>query len=724
MSVDTHTAQSGSRGERRPTSRFATIGNRLRTLDANGRAMVLALTALGVAMLWLVISGIAGSALPTGGPGQALRWSIVLGGLLMLPPLSLYLILKRLFSDDDRRFRETRTSRNIFKSFFSEADEVFFVCDTEGRFRTINPAGIRFLGIDPVWERLKLQDLVVQHDTVAADEIFMPPFADDRHTIELQVVTNDGNHIDTVLHVLHHRDSLGRVIGMQFRATTAEDEPVEEVETQTVNDLQVRSLIEHYPDGVALLTLDGHVRLTNNLGDDYLADYGTFLAGQRLVLFGGIPIDQLVEDGRNPRRQEVIVREPYHQILEVHGRLLGDHANHLALLVIRDVTTEQQRRERLERSDRLAAVGQLAAGIAHDFKNILQGINLCAELSRSNELSKAEHRDSMLTIIEQANRGSKLIQQIMDFTRQSESTQRLLDLGSLLRETTELLKPGIAGNVEVRLDLPEGDHPVMADPGQLQQVIANLMLNAGQAMADGGLLAIALSKVGGPDDAGPVPLEAQSGDWLRISVSDTGGGIPRSVQHRVFEPFFTTKSARGGTGLGLAQVYGNVQQHGGHIEFETSEGIGTTFFVFLPMYTHHRRAESSTDDQDSLPRGNGETVLVVDDEIAVLTVTAQSLRSLGYNVLEATDGTDAQRFVDDGTKIDLMLTDVRIPGVDGLQMAKRIARQLPSIKVLVMTGHASQISSGGESPEGAVGVLFKPFSMAHLAREVKQALVS
>jgi len=627
--------------------------------------MVLALTALGVAVLWLGAGGVVSSFVPPSGLSQAVRWSIVLSGLFVLPPLATYLVLRRMFSAEDRRYRDTRTSRNIFRNFFSDADEVFFLCDSEGRFRAINPAGIRLFGLDPVWENLSLPEVVDSDDTAAAHEFFSPPFTDDRKNTILRIVTRDGERVRTQLHALTHRDEFGNPIGAQIRAVAVDEAPIAEEDAESISDIQVRSLIEHYPDGVALLTLDGRVLLSNHLGEDYMADYGTFLAERRLVLFGGIPIDQLVEDGKNPRRQEVIVREPYHQVLEVHGRLLGADANPRALLVMRDVTSDQQRRDRLERSDRLAAVGQLAAGIAHDFKNILQGINLCAELSRSGKLSQAEHKDSMLTIIEQAHRGSKLIQQIMDFTRQSESTQRLLDVGDLLRETTELLTPGIPESVEFRLDLPDGEHPVMADPGQLQQVIANLVLNAGHAMPDGGLLVVAVSRVGTADDGGPVPPEIRTGDWIRISISDTGTGIPRSVQHRVFEPFFTTKSAHGGTGLGLAQVYGNIQQHGGHVEFETSDGVGTTFFVFLPMFTYHTESTSGSPTLESSPRGRGETILVVEDEIAVLTATAQSLRSLGYSVLEATDGSDALQSLDAGKNVDLVLTDVRMPGEDG-----------------------------------------------------------
>jgi CheY-like chemotaxis protein len=312
----------------------------------------------------------------------------------------------------------------------------------------------------------------------------------------------------------------------------------------------------------------------------------------------------------------------------------------------------------------------------------------------------------------------------MDFTRQSESTQRLLDLRELLTKTIDLLSKGLPPEIELELVVGAGEFPVMVDPGQIQQVVANLVLNARDAMPNGGHLTVTLSELGKPDDRGPRPPEVRDGDWLRIAVADTGTGIPPSVRHRVFEPFFTTKRAGTGTGLGLAQVYGNVQQHGGHVDFETTAGVGTTFSIFLRPYRYHRPAETSDRDGAACPRGLGETVLVVEDELAVLNATSQSLRTLGYRVLEAVDGSDALRLFEETERVHLVLSDVRMPGMDGRALAAELKRRDPKIKVLLMTAYATWPEGSEHPPAGVEGVLIKPFSLDSLGAAVHRTLLS
>jgi signal transduction histidine kinase/ActR/RegA family two-component response regulator len=546
----------------------------------------------------------------------------------------------------------------------------------------------------------------------------------DRLSFAVEILTRHGARVPVQITTRIVRDTDGAVRGILGSARRiGELHPADPTGRKRPSHLRI--LIEHLPEGIALLDHDGTILLTNPPAEDFLKEYGTFLADNRLVLFGGIPIERILERASAMLRQEVVVREPYHQILEVTGQGFSDEDSIAgAVLVIRDVTSERQRRERLERNDRLAAVGQLAAGIAHDFKNILQGIHLCAELSRPDHDSAAGHKDNMLTIIEQAERGSKLIQQIMDFTRQSESTQRLLDMGDLLTDTCELLAPGIPESILLSVDIADGEHAVMADPGQVQQVLANLVLNARDAMPNGGRLTISLTEVGTEEDNGPVPIEVRDGEWLRITVADTGSGIPKSVQHRVFEPFFTTKRPGSGTGLGLAQVYGNVQQHGGYVDFESTVDIGTSFFVFLPAYRHHLRSESRSRTEGTCPNGHGETVLVVEDELSVLSATAQSLRSLGYQVFEAVDGEDALQVLDSQRTINLVLTDSRMPSMDGSKLVAELRRRAPDLKVIMMTAYAHEPGHASELPAGVDGLLRKPFSMEALAKMVHQTLIS
>jgi CheY-like chemotaxis protein len=329
----------------------------------------------------------------------------------------------------------------------------------------------------------------------------------------------------------------------------------------------------------------------------------------------------------------------------------------------------------------------------------------------------------MTTIIEQSQLGSRMIQQIMDFTRQSTSTQKVFELGELLRSTVELLKPGIPDNIEIDLTTVDARLSVMADFGKTQQSLANLIFNSRDAMPNGGRIVISACQFDAGSDPGPKPPEVREGTWARVMVEDTGHGIPESIQRRIFEPFFTTKSTGRGTGLGLAQVFGNIRQYGGHIEFESAEGIGTTFFVYLPLYRYHlgQADEAGVDDEEL--RGGGETVLIVEDDLAVLTTMAQSLRHLGYEVLESVDGKDGLEMFGTGSGIDLVLTDLQMPGMGGRSLAREVLRRRPEAKILLMSAHP--IDEEIDEPDLDVdGILSKPFSIAQLANEVRRILTT
>jgi CheY-like chemotaxis protein len=242
-------------------------------------------------------------------------------------------------------------------------------------------------------------------------------------------------------------------------------------------------------------------------------------------------------------------------------------------------------------------------------------------------------------------------------------------------------------------------------------------------MPEGGRILISASEFDANSEPGPMPPQVRDGAWARIIVEDTGHGIPESIQRRVFEPFFTTKSTGRGTGLGLAQVFGNIRQHGGYIEFESAEGIGTTFFVFLPLYRYHLGQADGAAVGDGELRGDGETVLIVEDDLAVLTSMAQSLRQLGYEVLESVDGNDGLEMFGVGSGIDLVLTDLQMPGMGGRSLAREVLRRRPEAKILLMSAHPIDREID-ESDLAVDGHLSKPFSLAQLANEVHRILTS
>jgi signal transduction histidine kinase/ActR/RegA family two-component response regulator len=399
------------------------------------------------------------------------------------------------------------------------------------------------------------------------------------------------------------------------------------------------------------------------------------------------------------------------------------------VLVLKDVTRERQIRERVQEQDRLAAVGQLAAGIAHDFNNIMAVIVLYAQmLTRIPSLDELDQK-RLETIVRQSRLASDLIEQILDFSRTAVFERRALDLVPLLKEQVQLLERTLPESIKISLAIGEGprDYVVNANSTRIQQVLMNLAVNARDAMLSKGTgeLHIRLDQLGRADKlAGRRPsLEAVGSGWLQLSVSDTGVGIPPDDLPRVFEPFYTTKVRGRGTGLGLAQVYGIVKQHGGELDVASVVGHGTTFTVYLPIHDAVRTEESPSPEPDDAPAGMGETVLVVEDNPMTRRALIEGLEMLNYRALEAAQGEEAlvvfQRHRDE---IALVLTDLVMPEMGGIELATRLHELDPAVRVVVLSGHPLQEKVDELRSAGVVGMMQKPATLGRLAEALSRAL--
>jgi len=293
-------------------------------------------------------------------------------------------------------------------------------------------------------------------------------------------------------------------------------------------------------------------------------------------------------------------------------------------LIVSDTTERKRIEERMRGQDRLAAMGQLAAGIAHDFNNILTSMIGFAELVHRRSDVPDSAKADLERVMEGGRRAAHLIRQILDFSRKSLIRRQPLNLASYLRETVRFLQRTIPESIDIVLEISPGQYRVHADPSQLQQALTNLAVNARDAMPEGGELRFGLSCFRlEPDGARPF-RGMEPGEWIALSVSDTGHGIPPEVLAHLYEPFFTTKGIGEGTGLGLAQVYGIVKQHGGFIDVETEVGRGTTFLIYLPSLAVWREGPRE-EAREEMPRGHGEAVLVVEDEPQVLSTGTSDL---------------------------------------------------------------------------------------------------
>ncbi len=376
--------------------------------------------------------------------------------------------------------------------------------------------------------------------------------------------------------------------------------------------------------------------------------------------------------------------------------------------------------EQFRQSQKMEAIGRLAGGIAHDFNNILSIIQGYSDLSLLNLSEGDPLRENIEQIQKASRKAADLTKQLLAFSRRQVMEMRVMDLNILLKSLEKMLQRLIGEDIELSIIMGEGLGRVKADPGQLEQVILNLVVNARDAMPSGGKLTIETANVKLDEAYARAHIAVKSGDYVLLSISDTGEGMTNEIKERIFEPFFTTKEK--GTGLGLSTVYGIVKQSGGNIWVYSEPGCGTSFKIYLPRVDEPLEERGEAVGEEDLPKGN-ETVLIIEDEEEVRKIAMAVLRRQGYKVLEAPQGGDAFLICEkyDGP-IHLMLTDVVMPRMSGIELAKRLVAMRPEMKVVYMSGYADNAAiQHGFSQEG-VDYIQKPFTVSRLARKVREIL--
>jgi PAS domain S-box-containing protein len=391
-----------------------------------------------------------------------------------------------------------------------------------------------------------------------------------------------------------------------------------------------------------------------------------------------------------------------------------------------DVTREKAQEEALRRSEaqflqaqKMEAVGRLAGGVAHDFNNLLGVIGGYAEILL-RAAPEEEQRKRLEEILRASERAASLTRQLLAFSRKQVLEPRVVDLGALVGESESMLRRLVGEDVElnVRRQPPLGR--VRVDPTQMQQVLLNLVVNARDAMPKGGLLWIEVANADLDRTYAAVHEPLQPGRYVVLSVSDTGVGMDRETQGRVFEPFFTTKEPGKGTGLGLATVYGIVKQSGGYIWLYSEPGSGAAFRIYLPRVDEEPAPLPAPPRAEM--RGGNETILLVEDEAALGTIAAEMLETSGFRVLTASDGFAALAMARSAAAVDLLLTDVVMPGMSGRDLADRLRELRPGLRVLFMSGYSDEIVGRHGTLEAGERLLQKPFSIAQLLESVRGAL--
>ncbi len=377
--------------------------------------------------------------------------------------------------------------------------------------------------------------------------------------------------------------------------------------------------------------------------------------------------------------------------------------------------------ERYLRAQRLESIGMLASGIAHDLNNVLSPIILAAPILREHATNPEDLR--IITSLEKsAERGVDLVRQILSFAHGAASVPQLVQIKHLLRETLAVMRETFPKSIAVEFGFPDNLWPIMADPTQIHQVLLNLCVNARDAMPDGGTLSLSAENCL-LDDGTAMKLEGgKPGAWVIIRVEDTGVGIPPEALSRIWEPFFTTKGAGKGTGLGLSTVRSIVENHHGFINLKTQRGQGTTFRVYLPAAEVSQKERRTEVQPVKRENGNGEMILVVDDEPQIKEMTAAMLKRNGYRVLTAGDGAEAvATFATHSRDIDLVITDLVMPNLDGSALAAIIKHLNPRTKMMAMSGLSSNGSNVRAERFGAA-FLYKPFKVQALLDMVHATL--
>ncbi|WP_198147547.1 GAF domain-containing hybrid sensor histidine kinase/response regulator [Sphingobium chungbukense] len=407
-------------------------------------------------------------------------------------------------------------------------------------------------------------------------------------------------------------------------------------------------------------------------------------------------------------------------IHDEQGRLIG------FAKVTRDLTEKRAIEEQLRQAQKMEAVGQLTGGIAHDFNNLLTVIAGNIELAE-RALHKGDEQDKALRAVGNAMKGAEraaaLTQRLLAFSRRQPLSPKPVDLGQMTDGLAELLKRSLGELIRLDIRRGEGLWAVEADPNQMESTLLNLAVNARDAMANGGILTI--ETVNMPLDEAYVARHPYvvAGDYVMIAVADTGTGMSQETLAKIFEPFFTTKEIGRGTGLGLSQVYGFVKQSGGHIEVQSREGQGTTVQLFLPRFTGKAGPWEGARVPGADRQAKGETILVVEDDAGVRAYSAEILRDLGYRVIEAADGAAALRLVERrGQGIDLLFTDVVMPGMSGSELAQRALALRPGLKVLFTSGYTRDGFMRDGRLEAGIALLPKPFALGDLAGQIRRLL--
>ena len=618
--------------------------------------------------------------------------------------------------------------------FFDHAPVGLFSVDNQGRFRLVNDVLARWLEQDPermVNDGRMLAEFVAPAE--GAGPASLPPSWSDSWEGEVRLVAPSGTSRPILISQATATDRNGLPTYTRGVARDLSEERMLQERLRRTQEALLR-FFDVAPVGIVMVDATGDVVETNpaframtNMAEDAALTFLDLIAQQdrervRSLMSRAragepdmLPLEvRLAAGGANPRITQLHVRGP--------GE--GDEGDLIVYIV--DQTEQKNLELQFAQSQKMQAVGQLAGGIAHDFNNLLTAIIGYSDLLLQHHQPGDRSFADIMQIKQNANRAANLVRQLLAFSRRQTLNPVTLDLTDVLAELANLVRRLIGEKIDLKMVHGRDLWPVRADQGQLEQVIVNLAVNARDAMPEGGTLTVRTANADLAQETRKAGFETMPpGEYVLVEVSDSGTGIPEENQVKIFEPFFTTKRVGQGTGLGLSTVYGIIKQTGGFIFLTSQVGKGATFRIYLPRHDAPAEAvQKVTGDTRSSKDLTGQgVVLLVEDEAPVRRFAARALENKGYSVLQAENAEEALALLQKHIgPIDLVITDVVMPGMDGPTLVAQARKSRPDVRVIFISGYAEEVFAHSLDPTTKFTFLPKPFSLKELAGRVKDVM--
>jgi two-component system, cell cycle sensor histidine kinase and response regulator CckA len=625
--------------------------------------------------------------------------------------------------------REQMQDRILLQATALEsAANAIMITDRDGKIQWVNPSFERITGYsteETIGEQTRLLKSG-KHDTAFYRDLWETVLSGKVWHGEMTNRRKDGSYYyeeQTITPVKNESGEITHFVSIKQDITTRK-QAEEELRRR---EQQFRLITENVPDMIVVLDTEGK-RLYNSPSYEPLLGDPVSLAGTDS--FQDIHPDdrerikrifyETVKTGNGHQTEyRLLSKDGSICIVESRGGVIRDEQGNVSQVVVvsRDITEKRRLEQQLLRTQRMESIGTLAGGIAHDLNNVLAPILLSLNIIK-RKVADPKTEKLIETIESTAKRGSDLVKQILSFARGMEGERTQVKLGILIDDVVKVLKQTFPKSIRLKTDTPKNLWTMSADATQIHQVLMNLCINARDAMPDGGHLEIKADNTVIDTQYAKMNLEAKPGYFVRISVSDTGSGVPHRILDRIFEPFFTTKEHGKGTGLGLSTVHTIVKSHGGFVNVYSEEGKGTVFNVYFPAAG--TGGGDITEEKNELPAGSGELILVVDDEEAIRAITETTLEANGYRVITASDGREAiAMYTEYRRHIALVLMDLKMPNMDGSDAIRSIKKINPSARLIAMSG---LVQDGQSTEKEFVGFLHKPFTAQTLLLSIYEMI--